>query len=225
MQLDHAFRISNPACVALTGSGGKTTAMFQLARCLGAVEGRSGTAGQPVIVTATTHLHINQIKLADSHWAGEKPADFARLSDNLHGVMLVTGPVDGDRTKGLDNSTIHWLHEFCNRHALPLLIEADGSRQHPLKAPSENEPPIPDFIGEVVVVAGLAGLGKPLGAEFVHRPEIFAQLSGLAAGETISAEGLLRVLTHPGGGLKNIPAQARRLALLNPGKIPDPRHL
>ena len=221
MQLDLAFRVSNNTCIALTGSGGKTTALFQLARCLSEVEdlreteGRSKVAGQPVIVTASTHLHVNQIKLADSHWSAEKPADLSRLKDNLHGVMLVTGPLEGDRTKGLDQLTIHRLHEICSRHALPLLIEADGSRQHPLKAPAEQEPPIPDFVEMVVVVAGLSGLGRPLSAEFVHRPEIFARLSGLGMGETISPMALLRVLTHPAGGLKNIPLQARRLVLLN----------
>jgi CTP:molybdopterin cytidylyltransferase MocA len=122
----------------------------------------------------------------------------------------------------LDDFLVHWLHEFCNQQTLPLLIEADGSRQRPLKAPSENapptlggEPPIPDFVETVAVVAGLSGLGKPLSGEFVHRPEVFARLSGLAMGETISSEALLRVLTHPEGGMKNIPAQARRLVLLN----------
>ena len=216
MQLEHAFRISNTACVALTGSGGKSTALFQLARSL------SGAERRPVIVSATAHLHVDQIKLADLHWSGEKPNDFSPLKDNLHGVILVTGPVDGDRTKGLDDPTIHWLHEFCNQHTLPMLIEADGSRQRPLKAPSENvspelgsEPPIPDFVEMVAVVAGLTGLGKPLSGEFVHRPEFFARLSGLAMGETISSEALLLVLTHPEGGMKNIPAQARRLVLLN----------
>jgi molybdenum cofactor cytidylyltransferase len=67
----------------------------------------------------------------------------------------------------------------------------------------------------VAVVAGLSGLGRPLSDEFVHRPEVFARLSGLAIGETISPEALLRVLTHPSGGMKHIPAQARRLVLLN----------
>jgi molybdenum cofactor cytidylyltransferase len=222
MQLDHAFRISNTACVALSGSGGKTTALFQLARSL------SGTEGRPIIVSATTHLHVNQIKLADSHWIGQKPEDFSRLKDSLRGVMLISGPLDGDRTKGLNNPTIHWLHEFCNRHSLPLLIEADGSRQRPLKAPGEHvsptaggEPPIPDFVETVVVVAGLSGLGQPLTGEFVHRPEVFARLSGLAMGETISADALLRVLIHPAGGMKNIPAQARRLVLLNQADTPE----
>ncbi len=40
-------------------------------------------------------------------------------------------------------------------HAVPLLIKADGARQKPLKAPAEHEPPIPDFVETVVVVAGL----------------------------------------------------------------------
>ena len=215
MQLDHAFRISNTARIALTGSGGKTTALFQLARRLSAIKGLSGAAGQPVILTATTHLHINQIKLADTHWIGEKPEDLINLEDNLHGVVLVTGPLEGDRTKGLNSRTINWLHEFCDRHALPLLIEADGSRQRPLKAPGENEPPIPDFVDTVAVVAGFSGLGQPLNTQFVHHPEIFARLSGLYMGETISSEALLRVLSHPSGGMKNIPARARRIALLN----------
>ncbi len=215
MQLEQAFRISNSACLALSGSGGKTAALFQLARRLSIVEGRSGAGRRPVIVSATTHLHVNQIKLADFHWSGEKPQDFSALKDNLGGVMLITGPLDGDRTKGLNNPTIYWLHEFCEKHALPLLIEADGSRQRPLKAPAEWEPPIPDFVEMVAVVAGLSGLAQPLSEEFVHRPELFARLSGLAMGETISPEALLRVLTHPAGGLKNIPAQAHRLVLLN----------
>ena len=222
MQLDHAFRISNTACVALSGSGGKTTALFQLAR------GLSGAAGRPVIVSATAHLHVNQIKLADSHWIGQAPKDFSRLKDNLRGVMLISGPLDGERTKGLDDPTIHWLHEFCGQHSLPLLIEADGSRQRPLKAPAEHasptdggEPPIPDFVETVAVLAGLSGLGQPLTGEFVHRPEVFARLSGLAMGETISADALLRVLTHPTGGMKNIPAQARRLVLLNQADTPE----
>ncbi len=101
------------------------------------------------------------------------------------------------------------------------MIEADGSRQKPLKAPGEHEPPIPDFVHLVVVVAGLSGLGRQLDAETVHRPEIFARLSGLQLGETITAAALTRVLIHPEGGLKNIPPAARRVALLNQADTPD----
>jgi len=222
MQLEHAFRITNTACLALTGSGGKTTTLFQLARSL------SGTAGMPVIVSATTHLNINQIKLADSHLTVDKPVDISSSLAGQGGVILITGPFDGERTRGLDDTAIHCLHEFCKQHALPLLIEADGSRQRPLKAPSGDgsplkvgEPPIPHFVEAVAVVAGLSGLGQPLNGEFVHRPEVFARLSGLALGATISPDALLRVLTHPQGGLKNIPPKARRMLLLNQADTPE----
>jgi molybdenum cofactor cytidylyltransferase len=205
MNLSQALRLPKTPCLALVGAGGKTTALFQLARQL----------PPPVIVTATAHLHVDQVRLADSHWSAEKPDDLANLENNIQGVMLVTGPFEGDRTTALGENSMSWLREVCDRHDLPLLIEADGSRRRPLKAPAEYEPPIPDFIGMVVVVAGLSGLGQPLSPEFVHRPEIFARLGGLASGEAVTPEALVRVLTHPAGGLKNIPPQARRVALLN----------
>ena len=201
--------------VAFTGSGGKTTALFQLARSL------SGTEDRPVIVTATTHLHVDQIKLADSHWIGEKSEDLVDLEKNLHGVILVTGPIDGNRTTGLNESLQYWLREVCSHHDLPLLVEADGSRQRPLKAPAEDEPVIPDFVETVVLVAGLSGLGEPITDESVHRQEIFSRLSGLGLGEVITPDALVRVLTHPAGGLKNIPVQARRVVLLNQADTPE----
>jgi molybdenum cofactor cytidylyltransferase len=224
MRLSQAIRLSNSPCLALVGAGGKTTALYQLARELTLSEGRRQAkpeAEGPVVVAATTHLHIDQIKLADSHWKGGKPEDLAGLEENLGGVMLVTGPVDGNRTTGLSPDLCSWLREVCTSRNLPLLIEADGSRQRPLKAPADPEPAIPEFIETVVVVAGLTGLGKPLTEEFVHRPEIFARLSGLKMRETITLKALSRLLVHPAGGLKNIPLQARRIVLLNQADTPE----
>jgi len=64
-------------------------------------------------------------------------------------------------------------------------------------------------------VVGLTGLGKSLNDKNVHRPEIFSRLSGLSIGESITADSLVRILKHSESGLKNIPANARRVALLN----------
>ena len=197
--------------VAFVGSGGKTTALFQVSREL----------PPPVVVTTTTHLHVDQIRLADSHSIAEKPEDLSGLEKDLHGVMLITGPLDGDRTTGVNDSILIRLREVCASHKLPLLIEADGSRQRPLKAPADHEPVITEFVRTVVVVAGLTGVDKPLTETFVHRQDIFSRLSGLAMGETISPEALVRVLTHPAGGLKNIPSGSRRIALLNQADTPE----
>src|SRR5512136_2823883 len=103
MLLDQAFRIKGIPRIALVGAGGKTTALFQLARILssGMDLPSPDSRGRPVIVTATTHLHIDQVRLADSHWIVKKPADLADFEKSLSGVMLVTGPLSGDRTTGL----------------------------------------------------------------------------------------------------------------------------
>ena len=210
MNLLKALRVLSSPTVAFIGAGGKTTALFQLAHQL----------DSPVIVTATTHLGAWQIPLADKHIIAKKPASIEAIERNLQGTILVTGEVRDDRTQPINDDVLYWLRAFCERHSLPLLIEADGSRQKPFKAPAEHEPVIPEFVELVVQVAGITGLGKPLGEEFVHRPEIFAHLSGLELGEAVTPEALVHVLTHPNGGLKNIPQKTRHVVLLNQADTP-----
>ncbi|MCI0556555.1 MAG: putative selenium-dependent hydroxylase accessory protein YqeC, partial [Anaerolineae bacterium] len=101
------------------------------------------------------------------------------------------------------------------------LIEADGSRQRPLKAWTEHEPPIPSLVDQVVQVVGSTGVGKSLNDEHVYRPEVFSNLSGLNIGEPVTPDALIRVLKYTEGGLKNIPAHARRTVLINQADTPE----
>src|ERR1051325_2724306 len=215
LSLAQALRVKSPACVAFIGAGGKTTAMFQLARALSKPEGTS-----PVIVTATSHLGVWQAEFADQHIVTEAPGPLEDLEHGLKGVVLVTGEADSDRIKPINDHLLNWLREFCGYHSIPLLIEADGARQKPLKAWKDYEPPIPSFVDLIVDVVGLIGLGKLLSEENVHRSEIFAKLSGLNIGEPITQESLVRVLKHAEGGLKNAPTTARRAVLLNQADTP-----
>ncbi len=211
LSLAKALRANSTLCIAFTGAGGKTTAMFQLAREL----------PSPVIVTATTHLGAWQIELADRHIIAETPAPLEELEHGMSGVILVTGKVEGDRTQPIDESLLNWLHQFCGYHFIPLLIEADGARQRPLKGWAEYEPPIPPFAEQVVEVVGLSGMGKPVDAENIHRPELFSKLSGSTGGESVTAEALTRVLLSDEGGQKNIPPSARKSILLNQADTPE----
>ena len=211
LPIDRALRVNGSSSVAFTGAGGKTTALFQLARSL----------QPPVIVTTTTHFGAWQARMADKHIMTDSPAPIQELEDGLNGVLLITGTIDRDRTQPVHKKLLRWLHEFCTYHGIPLLIEADGSRQKPLKAWEDYEPAIPNFVNVVAQVAGLAGLGKPLNNETVHRAAIFSRLSGLAMGETISAEALQKVLIHPDGGLKHVSERARRIVLLNQADTVD----
>ena len=57
MDLAQALRANRTSRIALVGAGGKTTALFQVARQL----------DPPVLVTTTTHLGVWQLALADRH--------------------------------------------------------------------------------------------------------------------------------------------------------------
>ena len=210
MQLLRALRLSQTSCIAIVGAGGKTTALFQIARQF------TG----PVIVTATTHFGEWQIPLADQHIIASSPNKLAGL--RFDGVTLVTGLLRQDnRTDSVSQDILFWLRAEAKKLNIPLLIEADGARQKPLKAPAAHEPAIPSFVDSVLVVTGLSGLGKPLTDETVHRAETFAKLSGLKINEAITSDSLIHALIHPNGGLKNIPAQARKIVLLNQADTPE----
>ncbi len=202
--------------IALVGAGGKTTALFQLAwQFQSQIENH-----QSSIVTTTTHLGAWQVAQADHHLIVTEDTPLPEL-DTLEGVILVTGALDGDRFPSPPRQTLDHLRDHCAARGLSLLIEADGARGRPLKAPAAHEPAIPDFVDTVIVVAGLSGLGKPLTDDFVHRPHRFSTLSGLPLNQPVTPEALTRVLTHPDGGLKNIPPGARRVTLLNQADTPE----
>ena len=137
------------------------------------------------------------------------------------GLILFSGPPQEDgRVSGLSPAQMDRLHAWAEALHAPLLVEADGSRQRPLKAPAAHEPVIPPWVDTAVVVAGLSGLGKPLSAEWVHRPEQFGAVTGLSPGEPITIEALAQVLCHQSGGLQGLPIGARRVALLNQADSP-----
>jgi molybdenum cofactor cytidylyltransferase len=196
--------------VALVGGGGKTTTMFTLAH----------EYASPVMVAATAHMAIEQTALADQHVF----VDEATVLDSElpTGVTLFTGLSNNTgKTIGLSASATQRVLDLADQHHIPLLIEADGSKCLPLKAPAEHEPPIPDFVDTVIYVVGLTGLGQPLDDEHVHRAERFAKLSGLSLGDAVTPEAIAKVLCDPIGGLKNVPPQARRIALLNQADTPE----
>jgi len=210
MNLSHALRLEKIAReeirTALVGAGGKTSAMFRLAREL----------LSPVMVTASTHLGEWQIALADQHRVIRSPDDLRISATELKGITLLTGEqMDGQRVKGLDLQTLSIVKELADQHRWPIILEADGSRQCPVKAPAEHEPVIPEWTRQVVVVAGLSALGRDIAPETVHRADRYARLAGQLIGTTITEESMVRVLLHSEGGMARIPPGARRFALLN----------
>jgi molybdenum cofactor cytidylyltransferase len=221
MRLIRAIRYSTPDSMAFVGAGGKSTAIFSAAREL--TTSNNGIAPiRNVLVTTSTHFGTRQAKEADLVCCIQSSQDIHKLQVKIPiGVMLIYGKQSNDRLGGLEPGLLEEMHQLTEENNLPLLIEADGAHERPLKAPAEHEPAIPEFVKVVVVVAGLSGLGNPLNGEWVHRPEIFAEITGMQPRETITVEAVEKELLNNRGGLKNIPLGARQVALLNQADTPE----
>jgi len=195
--------------VAFVGGGGKTTAMFRLAAEI--VE-----SGGRVVTTTTTRIFAAQIQLAPVHVQSLVDLQTA-LQTSPH--VLLTGEIDSVEGKafGVTPETIQKLkskiqNPKSQNPKIPILIEADGSRMRPFKAPAEHEPVIPDCVTLVVPVVGVDVIGQPLDEKHVHRPELVARIY---PGEMVTPEMVAAVLASPLGGRKDVPPGARVIPLIN----------
>jgi len=185
--------------------------MCRLARELAA-------ADKQVVTTTTTHIFVDQMSLAPARLVlkGERTL-LARLSEalaeNKHVMAVGHTIVETDKAGGLSP-------EFIDRLAAQpcvdaVIIEADGARMLPFKAPASHEPVIPASASIVVPVVGLDVLGRPLTAEHVHRPHLVARLTGAALGDPVTPAMIATVLAHPNGGAKDVPPAACLMPFLN----------
>ena len=209
MKLAEALDVAEDEVVALVGGGGKTSAMFRLAR---EVTEKGGHA----ITTTTTRIFAAQIALAPAHVpAGAATRDrvAAALANHQHVLVIGdTNPKDGKAdgvSLDLFASFRAWFPRAC------LVNEADGSRMRPFKAPASHEPVIPAETTLVVPLVGADVFGQTLDADHVHRPELVSALSGAPLGAPITSEIVARVLAHPDGGRKGVPPGARIVVLIN----------
>lgn len=209
MTLGDALQMAADESVALVGGGGKSTAMFRLAR---EVVDKGGS----VITTTTTRIFGAQIALAPAHVpAADLTRERVSAALAVHRHVLVIGAIDAGSGKAegvsldLFRRLRAWNPEVC------LLNEADGSRMRPFKAPADYEPVIPTDTTLVVPVVGADVFGKSLDADQVHRPELVAALSGAPPGAPITPAIVARVLAHPEGGRKGVPPTARVVVLIN----------
>jgi molybdenum cofactor cytidylyltransferase len=209
LTLAEALTVAPGEIVALTGAGGKTTALARLAEELVAQGGR-------VLVTTTTHIFPPSGKCSDCIVEECLATLLAAASTALerNPLVVVARGVDADgKLVGIEPA---WVEELRARLPIThLLVEADGSRGRPFKAPAEHEPVIPPATDLVVPVVGLSAIGHPISSGLVHRPEQVARLAEAQLGDTISPAVVAKVLWHPEGSAKGAPSGARIVPLLN----------
>ncbi len=209
MELYKALGMRGGDVVAFVGAGGKSSAILRTVREL-------EEAGIGVLVAPTTKMLVGEaervgpILTADGS-TGEAGDELrAKVAGSLseRGAAFVGGAlVSKNRIGGVEAGLIPALAPKDG----VTLVEADGSRRRPLKGTADHEPALPEGVTLVVAVGGTRALGKIVGEEHVHRPEVFSQTTGAGPGHTITTHAFARALL---AGFHNTPKSARRAALL-----------
>ena len=160
---------------AIIGSGGKTTMLQKLGQEL------SQTAR--VVLCTTTKIYPFSHIPTDDYDAAALEQAFAETN-----LLCAARPAPMGKLQA-PTAAIAELAQAADY----VLVEADGSRGLPLKAHEMHEPVITEGCSQVILVAGLTGLQKPI-AEVCHRPARFAALCGRTEQEPVTPQDLAAVI-------------------------------
>jgi probable selenium-dependent hydroxylase accessory protein YqeC len=204
--------------VALVGAGGKTTLLLALTRELAAAR-KKVIAGTTTKVWHSEAAQIESVHLigCDESWRENLRRDLEKGRAVFLGVRIL----ESGKVQGVDPSLLDRL--LVEENADYILIEADGSAGHPLKAPVQHEPVIPCSATLVMAVIGLEALGVPLTPEVVFRTDVFEKITGLGREETITSRCLSRLIGHPEGSFKGSPEFSRKVVFLNKADLAHDR--
>lgn len=199
---------SRPAAVVTAvGAGGKTSVLHALA-------GEAARAGWRVVITTTTKMACEP-GLA---------VDIAAVARALRrpGVVVAGTPLPADPGAPAKFTALPGepLPDLCALADL-VLVEGDGSRRLPVKAPAGHEPVVPERTARLLVVAGLTAVGEPW-ERVCYRPDAArALLARASAGPVVTEPALAELIDA--GYLRN-PAlaawAARRVIVLHQADDP-----
>ena len=183
---------------AIVGGGGKTTLMLRLAQEL-------RETGARVIVSTTTHI------FPPDQMSTLIDPSFEQVQSvlEMEGIVCIGSLAENGKLSA-PSMPICQMEQIADY----VLLEADGAKGLPLKAPAAHEPVIPAETRLVIAVAGLDGVGKPI-SQTVFRPALYAALCCKSEEETVTARDVARVLSDANGQRKNVVNGMRFAVLLN----------
>lgn len=183
------------SCIAITGGGGKTTCMTQLAS-------QYGKQGKRVLVSTTTKLMLpTDVEYGcDSYFFdpsifSHRPEEGELVFYAKKGEKALAPPIEElDRLRSLYDVVI---------------LEADGSRHLGLKLHNQGDPVVPSFVTATIAIASFATLGKPFAAN-CFGSELYAQDF---PEQLVDIETLRKLLLHQAGMTKSM--AGKKLVLFN----------
>lgn len=206
MKLHQAFEIVRGDVVAFVGAGGKTSTLIALGRELSA-------QGWRVLATTTTRIGEDQLRLMPHTMYYHAAPDAISSALTEHQFVFLYETIQRQKVYG---PNAEWLRQLLDTvDSDVLLIEADGARGMPFKAPFEHEPVIPQESSLVIPVVSLSVLGQPFDEAHVYNPQAMTEKYGFFPGTRVKSPWVAQVLRDEELGLRGVPDHARVVALLN----------
>lgn len=155
----------------LVGAGGKSTGMRKIAEFL-------SRRGIRVRMTTTTRIGVEEFS-AYPVVAARDDGELVRCIMADEPCMVISGGVseDGEKHNGLEPGRIERIVIPAD---LVLLVEGDGSRRKPMKAPMHREPVIPANTSVVFALMGASAFDEEVDAGRCYNPEGVLALLGQA---------------------------------------------
>lgn len=189
--------ISGKRLIGVVGGGGKTAAIYRLA-------GELRSMGKRVMITTTAHMQKPKgIPLVLN--CGESELQEVLERDGI----VMTGWQDPENEGKICGVTAESLQRF-RELADVVLVEADGARHMPLKAPAPWEPVLVEECDIVIAVAGVDAIGKTF-QECSFRPRLTSGLLGRNLTDVVDGVDVADILCHAEGGRKNVRGEFRVL--------------
>lgn len=185
--------------ISLVGGGGKTTTMCRLQK-------EYENAHIPSIVTTTTHIQ----SLEEEWFLGEPSIKGLKERLETFGKAWC-----GEVTKKgkLQSFPESFLKEMVSL-GYPTIIEADGARRCPCKAPGSQEPVLVPETTVVLALYGMDALGKQI-KEICFRPELVARILEKTEEDILTPHDLAVLAASEHGGRKSVTEQMDYQVLLN----------
>jgi probable selenium-dependent hydroxylase accessory protein YqeC len=188
--------------VTLVGAGGKTSLMFSIAKELKL---------KKVLVTTTTKIYY---PLDDQYDYYYNYVEFP--FKKMKGITVMgNGINDENKIIGLEEEKIKTIREYFDI----VLIEGDGSRGLPIKAPEKHEPVIPSSSSIVIGVIGIDSIYKTINQQNVFRLERFCTITGSKIGDILDEYKIAKLIISKEGLFKGAPDDSRKIVVIN--KVDD----
>lgn len=166
------------------GAGGKSTLILLTA-------GKKAEEGKKVLITTTVHTAFTQQELRQ---IGGCLTDGKEASAAvLQGISPVAAVEELPGERGKQQGISEEDFQKAAAAADLVLIEADGSRRRPFKAPGSHEPVIRPECSRIILTAGLTALGQPV-KDSCHRTAEVIKCTGKPESFPLTCEDMARVI-------------------------------